>query len=119
MFYAAESLGIGEQMHMPLFEAIHLRGLDLRRVEVAEELFASEVDVEPQDFRAALNSFSVATRLGQADALGRVYRVTGVPALVVNGKYRIDSGDAGGYGGMLRIADFLIGLERAAANDSD
>ena len=119
MFYAAESLGVGEEMHMPLFEAIHERGLDLRRVEMAEELFEFEARVEPDDFQAALNSFSVATRLRQADALGRVYRVTGVPSLVVNGKYRIDSGDAGGYVGMLRIADFLIDMERAAGEESD
>ena len=50
----------------------------------------------------------------QADAQGRVYRVTGVPTLVVNGKYRIDSGDAGGYVEMVRIADFLIDMERTA-----
>ena len=115
MFYAAEALGVGEQMHMPLFEAIHQRGLDLRRVETAGELFEFEARVDPADFKAALNSFGVATRLKQADALGRVYRVTGVPALVVNGKYRIDSGDAGGYVGMLRIAEYLVDIERAAA----
>ncbi len=114
MFYAAEALGVGEEMHMPLFEAIHRRGLDLRRIELAEELFEFEARVEPADFKAALNSFGVATRLKQADAQGRVYRVTGVPSLVVNGKYRIDSGDAGGYVGMLRIADFLIDMERTA-----
>ena len=114
MFYAAEALGVGEEMHMPLFEAIHRRGLDLRRAELAEELFEFESGVEPADYTAALNSFGVATRLRQADAAGRVYRVTGVPSLVVNGKYRIDSGDAGGYVEMLRIADFLIDRERAA-----
>ena len=114
MFYAAEVLGVGEEMHMPLFEAIHRQGLDLRRVEIAEELFESEARVEPADFREALNSFGVATRLRQADAQGRVYRVTGVPSLIVNGKYRIDSGDAGGYVEMVRIADFLIDMERTA-----
>ena len=119
MFYAAEALGVGEEMHMPLFEAIHRRGLDLRRLEIAEELFRFEARVEPQDFKAALNSFGVAARLRQADAQGRVYRVTGVPTLVVNGRYRIDSGDAGGYVEMLRIADFLIDRERAPDAESD
>ena len=114
MFYAAEALGVGEEMHMPLFDAIHRRGIDLRRLELAEELFASAAGVEPADFRAALNSFGVASRLRQADAHGRVYRVTGVPSLVVNGKYRIDSGDAEGHEGVLHIADFLIDMERTA-----
>ena len=117
MFYAAEVLGVGEEMHMPLFEAIHQQGLDIRRIETAAELFEFEAGVAPEDFTAALDSFSVATRLKQADAQGRLYRVTGVPALVVNGEYRIDSGDAGGYEEMLRVADFLIDMERTAQAD--
>ena len=118
MFYAAETLGVGEQMHMPLFEAIHERGIDLRRPELAEQLFWLEGRVKAEDFRKALTSFGVVTRLRQADAQGRVYRVTGVPSLIVNGKYRIESGDAGGYAHMLRIADFLIAEERALAKAS-
>ena len=118
MFYAAETLGVGERMHMPLFEAIHKRGLDLRRIEVAEELFWFEARIKPEDFKEALNSFGVLTRLRQADAQSRVYRVTGVPTLIVNGKYRIDSGVAGGHAEMLRIADFLIAKERAPAENS-
>ena len=117
LFYAADALGVGEQMHMPLFQAIHDRGIDLRRPELAEELFWVEARVRPDDFKEALNSFAVFTRLRQADARGRVYRVTGVPSLIVNGKYRIDSGDAGGYVQMLRIAGFLIDLERAAREE--
>ena len=119
MYYAAELLGVGEPMHMPLFEAIHKRGVDIRRPELAEELFRSEAQVSAEDFKNAMESFGVATRLRQADTQGRMYRVTGVPTLIVNGKYRIGSGGAGGYEEMLRIADFLIDLERAAAEDSD
>ena len=120
MYYAAELLGVGERMHMPLFEAIHDRGLDVRKPEVAEELFWFEARVKPEDFNETVNSFGVVTRLRQADALGRVYRVSGVPTLVVNGKYRIDSGAAaGGHAGMLRIADFLIAQERTLADDYD
>ncbi len=115
MYYAAESLGVGRQMHIPLFEAIHKRGLDVRKPELAEELFWRSGRITAEDFTAAMESFDVATSLRQAEAQGRLYRVTGVPTLVVNGKYRIDSGSAGGYEEMLRIADFLIGLERKAA----
>ena len=118
MFYAAEVLGVGEQMHMPLFQAIHDRGLDVGRLEVAGELFWFEARVKPDDFEEAVNSFGVFTRLRQADALGRVYRVTGVPTLVVNGKYRIDSTGAGSHEEMLRVAEFLIDKERALTDES-
>ena len=119
VYYAAESLGVGEQMHMPLFEAIHRRGVDIRKPELVEQLFRAEGGVSAGDLKGAMESFGVATRLRQADAQGRMYRVTGVPTLIVNGKFRIGSGDAGGYEGMLRIADFLIDLERTAAETLD
>lgn len=118
MFYAAESLGVGEAMHMPLFEAIHVRGIDLRKPELAEELFLRKAEVKPEDFKEALNSFGVATRLSQASAQGRVYRITGVPTLIINGKYRINTSDAGSYTEILRIADFLIARERGLAEAS-
>jgi len=54
----------------------------------------------------------VLATLQQAEARGRAYQATGVPSLIVNGKYRIDAGAAEGTQGMLAIADYLIELER-------
>jgi thiol:disulfide interchange protein DsbA len=50
--------------------------------------------------------------LQQADARGRVYRASGVPTLIVNGKYRIETRGAGSVQEMLKVAEFLIQLER-------
>ena len=43
--------------------------------------------------------------------------MTGVPTLIVNGKFRIDSKMAGSYPEMLKIADFLIDAERKAGTE--
>ena len=115
LFYAAEALGVQEQVHAPIFDATHRRGQDLRNLESAEKLFEQEAGVSPEDFRKALNSFDVHNRLRQADAKGRAYRLTGVPSLIVNGKYRIETEMASTQAGMLKIADFLIAQERASA----
>ena len=115
LFYAAEALGVQEQVHAPIFEATHQRGQDLRNLELAEKLFEQEAGVPPEDFRKALQSFDVHNRLRQADAKGRAYRLSGVPTLIVNGKYRIEIDMAGTQAGMLEIADFLIAQERALA----
>lgn len=50
----------------------------------------------------------------QAKKLGMAYQISGVPVLIVNGKYRFDLGSAGGPQGALDVADFLIEKERAA-----
>ena len=44
----------------------------------------------------------------------KAYRLTGVPALIVNGKYKIGVRDAGGFANMIKVANFLIAQERAA-----
>ena len=49
-----------------------------------------------------------------SEARGRAYRSTGVPAIIVNGKYRIEGKMAGSNTNMLRVTDFLIQKEREA-----
>jgi thiol:disulfide interchange protein DsbA len=52
--------------------------------------------------------------VNQAKSRVRAYRVRGTPEIIVNGKYRVSTTKAGGFSGMLKVADFLIAKERAA-----
>jgi thiol:disulfide interchange protein DsbA len=49
-----------------------------------------------------------------AKELAKKYEITGVPTMIVNGKYRFDIGSAGGADQALQLADTLIAKERAA-----
>ncbi len=49
----------------------------------------------------------------KAKKLAMAYQVTGVPTMVVNGKYRFDIGSAGGPEETLKLADYLIEKERS------
>ncbi len=117
VFYTAEVLGVGEQMHMPMFRSIHEpeHALDLRKQEFLEQLFAEYGQVDPVDFNNAYGSFSVRSRVQQADAHGRAYRITGVPSLIVNGRHRVDGTMAGNNANMLKVVEFLVAQERTAA----
>lgn len=117
VFYAAESLGVLDAVHVPIFQAIHQRGQNLTDPAVAAALFRNMAGVDPDTFDKMFTSFSVQTRLQQAVGLARAYGVTGVPTLIVNGKFRIDSKMAGSYPEMLKIADFLIDAERKAGTE--
>ncbi|MCR9261611.1 MAG: thiol:disulfide interchange protein DsbA/DsbL [Pseudomonadaceae bacterium] len=112
-FYAAESLGVTDQVHMPMFEGIHVKNQDLRRAPLLADLFESSAGVSEEDFNTAYNSFSVRSRVQQAKAKGRAYRITGVPSLVVNGKYLIDGRMAGSNTKMLEVVDYLVNLEQS------
>ena len=62
----------------------------------------------------AFNSFSVRSKVQQADSRARQARLSSVPTLVVNGKYKTNSSRAGTNVGMLQVVDFLVKKEQAA-----
>jgi len=113
-FYTAETLGVADAIHMPMFEGIHVAGQDLRKAALLQALFNEHADVSEEDFDTAYGSFSVRSRVQQAKAKGRAYRITGVPTMIVNGKYRVDGRMAGSNTKMLEVVDYLVGLEQQA-----
>ncbi|MCZ6886874.1 MAG: thiol:disulfide interchange protein DsbA/DsbL [Gammaproteobacteria bacterium] len=112
-YYTAQVLGVSDQVHEPIFQAVHTHSIDLRDPTLMAALFAETAQVDPGEFGRVFNSFSVRSRVQQATANGRTYRVTGVPSIVVNGKYRVDARMAGSNTLMLQVVDYLVGIERA------
>ena len=113
-FYTAEILGVAEQMHEPLFAAIHTQPKNLRDEDILAALFEDNASVSKEEFSKSYNSFFVRSRVMQAKAKSRAYGITGVPTMVVNGKYRVDARMAGSNQGMLGVVDFLVQKELAA-----
>jgi thiol:disulfide interchange protein DsbA len=113
-FYTAEVLGVSEQMHMPLFEAVHVKPINLRNEAKMAELFVNASGVTTDAFTKAFNSFFVRSRVMQAQAKSKAYGITGVPTLIVNGKYRVTGTMAGSTEGMLDVVNFLVQQESAS-----
>jgi thiol:disulfide interchange protein DsbA len=76
--------------------------------------FLATQGVDKDKFLATFNSFAIKGQVTQARELAKKYEITGVPTLIVNGKYRFDVGSAGGAQQALELADQLIDKERAA-----
>ncbi|MCQ4234734.1 thiol:disulfide interchange protein DsbA/DsbL [Pseudomonas stutzeri] len=113
LFLALESMGVEKQVHDAVFAAYHQERKKLATPEEMAEFLAGQ-GVDKNAFLKAYNSFGVKSRVEQAKKLGMAYQISGVPVLIVNGKYRFDLGSAGGPQGALDVADFLIEKERAA-----
>ena len=112
-FYAADALGVLDTMHPVLFQAMNVDRKKLgSQAEIAELFAANGVAVE--DFNKAIDSFGVGSQVRQANSRARAAKITGTPALMVNGKYHISSRKAGSQANMLKIAEYLIERERAA-----
>ena len=112
-YYTAQALNILDKVHTPIFQAIHAEGMPLD-TPAAMAKFFSRFGVDPKEFAKTYTSFGVRASVQQAEARGRAYRASGVPTLIINGKYRIEGSMAGSNANMLRVADFLIDKERRA-----
>ncbi|MBL4679784.1 MAG: thiol:disulfide interchange protein DsbA/DsbL [Pseudomonadales bacterium] len=110
-YYTAKALKVLDKIHTPLFNAIQNRRQRLNSPQAMADFF-QEHGVDVEGFAKAYNSFGVRASVQQAEAKGRAYRSGGVPAIIVNGKYRIEGSMAGSNVNMLRIADYLIEKER-------
>jgi len=114
-FYTAQALGVLEKMHAPLFNALNEEHKKLDNEDDLAAFFAEHAGVKDADFRKAFKSFGVESSVKQADARARSYGITGTPELVVNGKFRVSGRTAGTPADMLKVVDFLVEQERAAA----
>jgi thiol:disulfide interchange protein DsbA len=113
LYYTEEVLSNNGKLADPatfraaVFAEYHRRGNRMASVEAIQEIFEKH-GVSAEDFDTTWNSFEVSQKMRVAQDLGRRYQITGVPAIVVNGKYRTGSGEAGGYPRLLELIEELI-----------
>jgi len=96
--------------HAAVFNEFHRKSNRLTSEDAIQKLF-ERFGVSREDFLNTWNSFEVNHKIGVANDLVRRYNVTGVPAVVVNGKYRSGAAEAGGYTALLEVIDELIERE--------
>jgi thiol:disulfide interchange protein DsbA len=113
-YYSALALKVLDKVHMPIFEAIHVRKEAVKSEKDIAKFFVA-AGIDSVKFSQVFNSFGMTSMVNQGKARMRGYRTQGTPEMVVNGKYRISSRMTGGFDGMIKVADFLIAKERAAA----
>jgi len=112
-FYTAQVLGVFDTMHPALFQAMNVDHKKLATEEEIQELFVAN-GVAPEEFSKAFKSFGVTSQVNQASARAKAAKITGTPALMVDGKYHVSTRKAGSQADMLKVSDFLIEKERAA-----
>ena len=112
LFYTLESMNQLDRAHAAVFQAIHNQGNSLADPDAMVKLL-SQYGIDKDEFRKTWSSAGVSLKMNQAKRLAKAYRASGVPTLIVNGKYRIDSGQAGSFEEMLKIAEYLVDQERS------
>ncbi|MEQ1686324.1 MAG: thiol:disulfide interchange protein DsbA/DsbL [Burkholderiaceae bacterium] len=106
-YFALETLGLVATMQRKVFTAVHVDRLRLDKPADIAALVAKNGGDEKK-FLDAFNSFSVATNVGRAKKLMADYKIDGVPALGIHGRFITSPSMAGSSERALAVADVLI-----------
>ena len=105
-YYVLEALGKVEELQSKMFSAIHVEKQNLAKLDNLL-VWAEKNGIPSKQFTDLYNSFSVIGKARQAAKLQEEFKVEGVPALGIGGRYYVDGSLAGSMERALQIADFL------------
>jgi thiol:disulfide interchange protein DsbA len=112
LFLVLEAMGLLEKLHTKVFHAIHTEKLNLAKGDAIADWVAGQ-GVDKAKFLEQYNSFSVSTKATRSTQLQNAYRVEGVPALGVAGRFYTDGSMAGSMERALQVVEFLTAEVRA------
>ena len=114
LFYALEAVGQVEALHKRVFAAIHVQRQRLDK-EADIATFVTGNGGDGVKVVEALKSFGVATKLRQAKQAFEAYKIDGVPALGIHGRWFTSGSLANGNDKALAVTDHLIQRARKPA----
>ncbi|MDX2418180.1 MAG: thiol:disulfide interchange protein DsbA/DsbL [Xanthomonadales bacterium] len=110
-YITAEMLGIEDESHMAMMDAIWKEGKQFRKLDDLADFYTS-FGIEKSAFLANYQSFAADSQLRKSQRDVSLFGITGTPSLVVNRKYRVQSSkDVGDFNAMLDVVDFLVSKE--------
>ena len=114
LFYTLEALGRLNDLHVKVFQEIHVNGNRMRKPEQMVA-WAEKQGIDRKKFMDTFQSFSVAAKVTQAQTLSGAYQVDSVPMLAVDGQYTTSASIAGGtHQAALQVVDFLVGKAKSS-----
>ncbi len=106
-YYVLDELNLVDKLHAQLFKAIHVHKTPLTgQVDFVNWL--ANFGVNKQRANAAFQSFSVRIKVNKSKVNTVKYHTSGVPVIIVDGKYWVDAQHAGSEARLFEVVDFLI-----------
>lgn len=107
VFYTVEALGQMDKLHPAIFTAMHVDHIDLTNEKNLQD-WAGKHGIDGKKFMDTYNSFAVVGKAQRAKQLTRTFAITGVPAIVVDGKYLTSASQTGSNEKLFPALDELI-----------
>jgi thiol:disulfide interchange protein DsbA len=107
LYFALEAMGLVDKLHAKVFAAIHVEKIDLSKAASIADWVAKQ-GVDMAKFNQQYSSFSVATKATKAAQLQNAYKVEGVPALGVAGRFYVDGTLTKSMDRALKVVESLV-----------
>ena len=114
LYFSIEAMGLVPTLHRKVFYAIHNERLALDKP-ADISAFVAKNGVDGAKFLDVFNSFSVQTKARQAQQLSEAYKIDGVPALGVQGRFYTSGSLAGSNDRSIAVVDYLLKLLRSGS----
>ena len=113
LYYTLEAMGKLDELHGKVFTSIHA---DKQMIDKEGPIlaWAEKNGLDKTKFAELYNSFSVQTKARRATQLQDAYKVQGVPAIGIAGRYYTDGTLAGTMDRALQVTDYLVAEVRKA-----
>ncbi|BEP57882.1 MULTISPECIES: thiol:disulfide interchange protein DsbA/DsbL [Variovorax] len=108
LYFTLEAMGKLDEYHSKVFAAIHAQRQNLNG-DANIQAWAERAGLDGAKFKETFASFGVASKARRAAQQTEAYKVAGVPALAVAGRWYVDGETAGSMSKVLQVATFLIG----------
>lgn len=112
LYYALEATGDLGKLDNLVFQALHQKGAKLYDDKSIIE-WVGQQGADARKFAEAYHSFGVQSKMKRAEQMAPAYKIQGVPALAVDGKYLVVGREIKGYEDLLALTDRLIEKVRA------
>jgi protein dithiol oxidoreductase (disulfide-forming) len=106
-YYALEAMGLVDKLHARVFQAIHGERKRLDRPDAIADWVATQ-GVDRAKFVEQFNSFTVAGKITRGNQLTEAYKVEGVPAMGVAGRFYTDGSLTNNMDRCLQVVDYLV-----------
>jgi thiol:disulfide interchange protein DsbA len=111
IYFALEATGDLAKLDAAVFIAIHEQRVTFKTDEAVVS-WAAGKGADGKKFGDALASFSMQSKVQRADQEATAARISGVPSLVVDGKFLLNNEAASNYDELLKLVDTVIAKAR-------
>jgi thiol:disulfide interchange protein DsbA len=111
LFFTLEALNLLDSLHTKVFQAVHVDKQPLN-TDASIQAWAEKQGVDKTKFAETYKSFGMASKLRRAVQLQNDFKVEGVPALGIAGRFYTDGSMAGSMERALQVTEALLAQVR-------